>query len=126
MTKIIDYTKTIFYKIVCNDLNIKDCYVGHTTQFTKRKHYHKNSCNNENTIGYNFNVYKFIRDNGGWCNWSMIMIEEIQCENKLDALRQERKFIEEYQAILNNKIPSRTRLERERTEEYKQKKNNTE
>jgi hypothetical protein len=106
--KIIDYTKTIFYRIVCNDLNIKDCYVGHTTNFTKRKISHKSKCNKETDKVYNNYKYQFIRDNGGWCNWSMIMIEEIQCENKLDAVRQERKFIEEYQATLNKVIPNRS------------------
>ena len=30
-----DYSKTHFYKIVCKDLNIKDCYVGHTIKFQK-------------------------------------------------------------------------------------------
>ena len=30
-SKPMDYSKTRFYKIVCKDLNIKDCYVGHTT-----------------------------------------------------------------------------------------------
>jgi predicted GIY-YIG superfamily endonuclease len=53
--KIIDYTKTIFYKIVCNDLNIKECYIGHTTNFRKRKNHHKTVCNNENNKGYNIN-----------------------------------------------------------------------
>ena len=33
----IDYSKTIIYKIVCKDINIKDCYVGSTTNFTNRK-----------------------------------------------------------------------------------------
>ena len=32
-----DYSRTVIYKIVCNDLNITDCYVGHTTEFTKEK-----------------------------------------------------------------------------------------
>ena len=32
-----NYSKTSIYKIVCNDLNITDCYVGNTTEFTKRK-----------------------------------------------------------------------------------------
>ena len=41
-----DYSKTIIYKIVCNDLSIKECYVGHTTDMTKRKCSHKYSCNN--------------------------------------------------------------------------------
>ena len=35
--KNIDYSKTIIYKIVCNDLNIIDVYVGQTTNFTKKK-----------------------------------------------------------------------------------------
>ena len=41
-----DYSKTIMYKIVCNDLNVKDCYVGHTINWIKRKSSHKTSCNN--------------------------------------------------------------------------------
>jgi len=109
--KEIDYTKTIFYRIVCNDLNIKDCYIGHTTNFIKRKQQHKLNTNDKTKKHYNYNIYKFIRDNGGWDNWSMIMIEEKQCENKLDALRQERIFMEEYKATLNHQIPSRTEKE---------------
>jgi hypothetical protein len=33
----IDYSKTVIYKIVCNDLDVKDIYIGSTTEFTKRK-----------------------------------------------------------------------------------------
>ena len=40
--KPIDYFETIMYKIVCNDLSILDCYVGSTTDFTRRKAEHKN------------------------------------------------------------------------------------
>ena len=36
-----DYSNTYFYKIVCKDLNVTDCYVGHTLNFTKRKCTHK-------------------------------------------------------------------------------------
>jgi len=36
-----DYSKTIIYKIVCNDLNVNECYIGHTTNFIKRKGQHK-------------------------------------------------------------------------------------
>ena len=35
----------VMYKIVCNDLNINDCYVGHTTNFNNRKSDHKYNCN---------------------------------------------------------------------------------
>jgi hypothetical protein len=109
--KPIDYSKTIFYRIVCNDLNIKDCYIGHTTNFIKRKQCHKSECNNELSKLYNYKVYKFIRENGGWNNWSMIMIEQISCENFNEACKLERKFLEELNATLNNNIPSRTKKE---------------
>ena len=40
----INYENAIIYKIVCNDLNIKDLYVGHTTDFIRRKYDHKKRC----------------------------------------------------------------------------------
>jgi hypothetical protein len=43
----IDYSKTIIYKIVCNDLSITGCYVGHSTDFTRRKQQNEFSCNDE-------------------------------------------------------------------------------
>ena len=67
-----DYSKIVIYKIVCNDLNITDCYVGHTTEFTKRKWSHKGDCNNDKSKSYNSLIYTFIRNNGGWNNWTML------------------------------------------------------
>jgi hypothetical protein len=107
----IDYTKTTFYRIVCNDVNISECYVGHTTNFIKRKQQHKSVCNKEGNEHYNTYKYTFIRDNGGWCNWSMVLIKEQECNDINDAKRQERLYIEEYQAKLNKCIPTRTRKE---------------
>jgi hypothetical protein len=109
--KVIDYRKTIIYKIVCNDLNVKDCYVGSTTDFNERKYKHKSNCNNEQSNKYGYNVYKFIRENGNWCNWSMIEIEKYKAVDKLDALKRERYWIEQLNASLNNNIPSRTEAE---------------
>ena len=62
----IDYSKTVIYKIVCKDLNITDCYVGNTTRFTNRKSQHKYSNITPENKSYNYNVYKFIRENVGW------------------------------------------------------------
>ena len=71
-----DYSKTIIYKIVCNDLNIKDCYVGHTINFIKRKSGHKRTWINEKNKYHNLNIYKFIRENGGWDNWNMLVLKK--------------------------------------------------
>ena len=109
--KNINYSKTIIYKICCNDLNITDCYIGHTTDFKSRKNSHKYKCNKEGSKGYNSRLYQYIRDNGGWDNWSMILIEEYNCNNKLEALKRERELIEELKSTLNFEIPSRTNKE---------------
>ena len=37
----IDYSNTIIYKIRCKDINVSDIYIGHTTNFVKRKNQHK-------------------------------------------------------------------------------------
>jgi len=96
-----DYSKTIIYKIVCNDLNVTDVYVGHTTNMVKRRCFHKSSCNNENSIHHNYKVYQTIRANGGWDNWSMIQICEFPCNNQEQARAEERKHYELLNASLN-------------------------
>ena len=81
--KITDYKKTKIYKLVCKDINIIKIYVGHSTNWVQRKSNHKTNCNNSKSKKYNFFVYQFIRENGGWDNFDMILIEEYECENKL-------------------------------------------
>ena len=114
--KPIDYSNTHFYRIVCKDLEITDCYVGHTTDFTKRKNKHKSVCSNEKDTNFNLPVYQFIRMNGGWKNWDMVLIETKQCESSLEAKRHERCFIEKLKASLNQIQPLKTEEERK---EYK-------
>jgi hypothetical protein len=107
----IDYNNTIIYKIVCNDLNITDLYVGHTTQFTKRKNKHKSSCNNVNSKQYNQKVYSTIRENGGWNNWSMIEIEKYNCNDSNEATARERYWYETLESKLNMICPKRSKKE---------------
>ena len=64
-----------FYKLVCNNHNIKDLYVGCTVNWNDRKTMHKSSVNNKTTPGYNSKKAQIIRANGGWVNWSMLEIE---------------------------------------------------
>ena len=104
----IDYSKTIMYRIVCKDPTITDCYVGSTTDFTKRKNQHKYNCNNKMHKKYNLNVYKFIREHNGWDNFNMLEIEKYNAIDKADQSKQERYWLENFQATLNIVIPSRT------------------
>ena len=41
----------------------------------------------------------------------MILIEQCQCENRLDALRKERELIELFEATLNKQIPAQSSAE---------------
>jgi succinate dehydrogenase/fumarate reductase flavoprotein subunit len=106
-----DYSRTIIYKLVCKDLLITDLYIGHTTNFIKRRYGHKTSCNNENDKNYNLFVYQTIRDTGGWNNWDMIEVEKYNCNDVNEALKQERYWIETLKATLNKVLPLRTQTE---------------
>ena len=102
------YENMVIYKICCKDLEIKECYVGQTTNLVKRRWQHKSNCNNEKDVRYNFKVYQFIRANGGWDNWSVIEVDKCNCLNYEEALKIERKYIQDLNATLNKVIPSRT------------------
>ena len=109
--KPIDYSKTSFYKIVCKDLNIKDCYIGHTSDFTMRKYKHKSVCNNLNSKQYHHKLYQTIRDNGNWQNWDMFLIETTPMANNFEARKREREILEQHNATLNQILPERSRQE---------------
>ena len=107
----IDYSKSIIYKICCNDTSITDCYIGSTTDLYRRKASHKSTCNNTTNKSYNMNVYKFIREYGEWSNWSIVVIEEYNAQNKNDLHSRERYWMEQLKATLNKSIPTRTQQE---------------
>jgi len=113
----VNYGNGLIYKLCCKDINIKDEYVGSSVDFTERKRCHKNQCNNPNGKEYNFYVYKFIRDNGGFENWQMVLVEKFPCESKLQLKQRERHWIETLESKLNSNIPTRTK--KEYNEEHK-------
>jgi len=89
----INYSNTIIYKIFCKDFNIKYIYVGHTTNFIKRKYKHKKTCNDNNN---KLKIYEIINQNGGWDNWEMIEIAKYNCKDHAEARLKEQ---EHYQML---------------------------
>jgi hypothetical protein len=78
----------------------------------QRRKQHKNCCNNENGKVYNRYVYQFIRENGGFENWDVVLIEDLaDCKDKENLHRCERHYIESLKAELNKYIPLRTHKE---------------
>ena len=98
----INYSNTIIYKIICNDKTINDVYVGHTTNFTKRKYLHKSACAN---LDNKLKIYDIIRQNGDWDNWDMVEIAIYNCKDKTEARIKEQQHYEELKSTLNSCPP---------------------
>ena len=102
----IDYSKTIIYKIVCKSLSVQEIYVGHTTDFTRRKNNHK-----KDSKETSYKLYKMIRDNGGWENWDMVEIEKYPCTDGNEARVRERYYYDILSPNLNSCVPNRNMQE---------------
>jgi len=101
----VDYSKGLIYKLCCKDPNIKEIYIGSTTNFRCRKRDHKQSCCNPKDKEYNLKKYIFIREHGGWENWEMILVEYYNATDRLDLRKRERYWYDELSANLNSAKP---------------------
>lgn len=120
----VNYNNSIIYKLCCKDINVKDIYVGSTTNFNRRKQKHKQMVEYgfKKDGEYNTKVYNFIRDNGDWDNWQMIQIEQYSATNKRDLEKRERYWLEKLKATLNTNKPFTTNDEKNNY--YKKRKQN--
>ena len=80
-------------------------------QSTDQKKQHKHNCNNQHRKNYNYNVYQFIRANGGFGNWDMIQLEEVDYNTRAELHARERHFFELLNATLNKCVPNRPNIE---------------
>lgn len=91
-----------------------ECYIGSTYTFTDRKRSHKLNCNNPTYRAYTYQLYQFIRDNGGWDEWKMEEIEKFQCSSpdplvyRPEKLTREKELTRQYNATLNTISQIRT------------------
>ena len=96
-----DYGKVVMYHFVCQDPTQVARYVGSTTNFIKRKALHKCICNKPDHKDYGRNLYKTIRDNGGWDNWEMKPLEEFPCENHIQQQIREQYWLDKLLPTMN-------------------------
>ena len=101
----IDYSNTIIYKITCKDTGIKDVYVGHTTNFVQRKYAHKQTCINSKSTNHTCKLYTIIRENGGWKNWTMEIVNFFNCNDHYEARIKEQEYFILLNATLNSIEP---------------------
>lgn len=113
------YAKGMIYKLCCKDANITEIYIGSTVNKHRRKAHHKTNCNNPNNRKYNIRLYQFIRENGGFDNWDLVILEEYPTENKNELVWKEREWIEQLKPVLNSYRPIITTEEkREKNRKY--------
>ena len=110
-----DYTECCIYKIEHID-NESLVYVGHTTNFDKRKTQHKYSCKNEKDKKHNLKIYKIIRETGGWEMFKMIEVEKYPCNDRREAERRENEVMKELKSSMNT---NKSFLTQDELTEYK-------
>ena len=108
------------YRISCKDPKVKEAYIGHTTDYLRRRIRHHRDCTNPNAEDYNAKKYVFIRANGGWDNWVMERFLLFEAENVAEARIIEREFMELEESPLNERYPSRNRQEYDRSDDRRE------
>ena len=89
------------YKIYSTLPNITEYYVGITNKFSTRKSHHKKCTTNRTSKVYHRRLYRYIRENGGWDNFTIEPIEEFECETRGEGLLREQYWIDLIKPTLN-------------------------
>ena len=83
----IDYSKTQIIMIVCKEPDLEKRYFLEISTGLKNKIINmKKASKSESNRNYNLPMYKYIRENGGWKNFNIVILEDYNCESKNEAL----------------------------------------
>ena len=102
----IDYSKTIIYKIQHKE-KTELFYIGYTTNFDSRKYQHKIASDISKKSCTPSKFYIEVRKNGGWDEFEMIPLKQVDCKNRIGALIEEQKTIDEMKPTMNHASPYR-------------------
>jgi len=86
------------YRLQCLDKEVKEFYIGSTKNYRKRRNQHKCEFNRDNK----YNVYKFIRENGGWENWEMIELHNTDKITEIQRIELEQIYMNLLKPELNS------------------------
>jgi len=95
----INYAEMIFYKICCSSTNITKVFIGHTTNVNQRKHILKKQTQSET---YCSDMIEFIKNSGGWENWSLQILEKYECKTHIDIVLREIYHTDALNQKMNN------------------------
>lgn len=121
----INFQTGFIYKIECRDPLVINKYWGSSCgQERYRRSCHKCCCTNPNDIRYNMQLYKFIREHGGWDNWVFIKIKDFPCANRNELNIEEQKYILADPTCLNTYKAHQTENEKLEQHKFHNNKNN--
>ena len=101
----------VIYLIKHKTCDDKKVYVGSTTNLKKRIKRHEEGCYYVKSKEHNFNLYKYIRENGGFYMYEIIILECYVCNFKYELHDREDDYIQMYDNNLNSKRAYLTRDE---------------
>jgi hypothetical protein len=100
----VNYSNTVFYKLRHKDNNITDFFLGMATNFAKTKSDNKAHCNQKNESGEytnHRNIYNYIRENGGYDEFTYDILERANLATKEEADTKLKFYINTLKPTLN-------------------------
>ena len=82
------------YELNSKDKSITGTYIGSCWDMKRRLRDHKDKCNNKNNNDYKYPLYRYMRENGGWDNFEMTIIDSGECEDELELHCAEQFYID--------------------------------
>jgi hypothetical protein len=114
------------YEIKSIDKSINGTYIGSSWNIEFRRNSHYHSYNNSNSKDYVYPLYKYIRENGGWDNFEMTVIDSGEVETKLELECAEQFYIDMaggVENLLNHRDPI-INIEKRKQKQYENKQKN--
>ena len=92
----------LIYLIKHKTDDTKNVYIGSTINLKERIRSHRKDCNNEKRKNYNFKLYQYIRENGGFNQYEFIILECYVCNFKYELYDREDDYIKMHPNNLNS------------------------
>ena len=116
--------KFTVYKIASKNPELTCCYIGSTKDLKQRTIQHKSNCINIHSPTYHYRIYQYIRENGGFNNFEIINLRDVDIDGDETKGYFERMYFEIYGGFskcLNQRCPDRKAKETSLIYYYKHK-----
>ena len=97
-----DYSKSRIYKIYCDIDGVDEIYVGSSRNLSNRICKHRYDCNTSQSKNYHYKLYRYIRDNCGFENFTFETLQRYSCNNAIELHMKEQEWITKLKPTLND------------------------